>query len=88
MPRVDVRTLTDPILFRLHLVAREMLHEANGAERTNWAQMVGVTFGEISRRGFSPSDIHSLGTADQEGREHVLRASRAERDQKRKHQSN
>jgi len=58
MPRVDVRTLTDPLLFRLHLVAREMLQEANGVERTNWAQMVGVTFCEISRRGFSPSDIH------------------------------
>lgn len=25
MPRVDIRTLTDPLLFRLHLVAREML---------------------------------------------------------------
>ena len=27
MPRIDVRTLTDPILFRLPLVAREMLQE-------------------------------------------------------------
>jgi hypothetical protein len=32
MPRVDVRTLTDPVLFRLHLVAREMLPGANAAK--------------------------------------------------------
>jgi hypothetical protein len=57
MPRVDVRTLSDPILFRLHLVAREMLEEGDGTEQTNWAQVVRVTFVEISRRGFSPSDI-------------------------------
>jgi len=88
MPRVDVRTLSDPILFRLHLVAREMLEEGDGTEQTNWAQVVQVTFVEISRRGFSPSDVLSPGTADQEGREHVLRAFRAERDQKRRHQCN
>ena len=88
MPRVDVRTLSDPLLFRLHLVAREMLEEGDGTEQTNWAQVVRVTFVEISRRGCSPSDVLALGTADQEGREHVLRAFRAERDQKRRHQRN
>jgi hypothetical protein len=88
MPRVDVRTLRDPILFRLHLVAREMLYEAQGTEQTNWAQVVRVTQGEITRRGFSPSDVHWLGVADLPARECVLRAFRAERDQKRKHQWN
>lgn len=88
MPRVDVRTLKDPILFRLHLVAREMLQEANGAEQVHWTQVVQVTHGEISRRGFSPSDIHWLGAADRDGRERVLRSFRAERNQKRRHQRN
>jgi hypothetical protein len=88
MPCVDVRTLTDPILFRLHLVAQEMLHEKDGMEQTNWAQVVRVTLSEITRRGFSSHDIQWLGTADRDGRERVLRAFRAERDQKRRHQSN
>ena len=87
MPRVDVRTLPDPILFRLHLVAREMLPE-DGTEQTNWAHVVRVTLGEITRRGFSPSDIQWLGAADLDGRERVVRAFRAERDQRRKHQWN
>ena len=87
MPRVDVRTLPDPILFRLHLVAQELLQE-EGTEQTNWAQVVRVTRGEILRRGFSSRDLQWLGAADQEGRERVLRAFRAERDQKRRHQRN
>jgi hypothetical protein len=29
-----------------------MLQEANGAEQTNWAQVVRVTLGEISRQDF------------------------------------
>jgi hypothetical protein len=88
MPRIDVRTLTDPILFRLHLVAREMLQEANAAEQAHWRQVVRVTHGEVARRGFSPRDLYWLGTADQEGRERVLKAFRAERDQKRRHARN
>jgi hypothetical protein len=88
MPRVDVRTLGDPILFRLHLVAREMLHEADGTEQAHWAQVMGVTHGEISRRGFSSRDIQWLGAADQEGRERVLAAFRAERDRGRRHRQN
>ena len=89
MPRVDVRTLTDPLLFRLHLVAREMLQEEeDGTEQTNWAHVVRVTFNEITRRGFSPSDIQWLGAADRDGRERVLAAFRAERDQKHRHQCN
>jgi hypothetical protein len=97
MPRVDVRTLTDPLLFRLHLVAQELLQEEeeeeeeeeeDGTEQTNWAQVVRVTRGEILRRGFSSRDLQWLGAADQEGRERVLRAFRAERDQKRRHQRN
>jgi hypothetical protein len=88
MPRVDVRTLTNPILFRLHLVAQEMLHEKDGREQTNWAHVVRVTLSEITRRGFSFHDIQWLGTADRDGRERVLAAFRAERDQKRRHQSN
>lgn len=88
MSRVDVRTLTDPILFRLHLVAREMLREANWPEQAHWTQVVWVTHGEISRRGFSPRDVQWLGAADQEGRERVIRAFRAERDEGRKHGRN
>ena len=88
MPRVDVRTLTDPLLFRLHLVAQELLQEEDGTEQTNWAQVVRVTRGELLRRGFSSRDLQWLGAADQEGRERVLRAFRAERDQKRRHQRN
>jgi hypothetical protein len=88
MSRVDVRTLGDPILFRLHLVARDMLHEAEAAEQDYWAQVVRVTGGEISRRGFSSRDIQWLGTADQEGRQRVLAAFRAERDQGRRHRRN
>jgi hypothetical protein len=87
MPRVDVRTLKDPILFRLHLVAQEILHEEDGTEQTNWSQVVRVTRSEITRRGFSSHDIQWLGAADRDGRERVLRAFRAERDQKRKHQT-
>ena len=48
MPHVDVRTLGDPLLFCLHLVARGMLHEADGTEQPHWAQVVRVTRGEIS----------------------------------------
>ena len=89
MPRVDVRTLTDPLLFRLHLVAQELLQEEEeGTEQTNWAHVVRVTRGEILRRGFSSRDLQWLGAADQEGRERVLSAFRAERDQKRRHQRN
>jgi len=40
MPRVDVRTLPDPILFRLHLVAQELLQEEDGTKQTNWAHVV------------------------------------------------
>jgi hypothetical protein len=85
MPRVDVRTLTDPILFRLHLVAREMLQEEDGTEQTNWAHVVRVTLSEITRRGFSSPDVQWLGAADREGRERVLAAFRAARNQKRRH---
>ena len=87
MPRVDVRTLPDPILFRLHLVAREMLQE-DGTEQTNWAHVVRVTLSEITRRGFSSQDVQWLGAADRDGRERVLAAFRAERDQKHRHQCN
>lgn len=88
MPRVDVRPLGDPILFRLPLVARERLHEADGTEQAHWTQVVRVTRGEISRRGFSSRDVPWLGAADQEGRERVLEAFRAERDSGRRHRPN
>jgi hypothetical protein len=83
MPRVDVRTLSDSILFRLHLVAREMLQE-DGTEQTNWAHVVRVTLSEITRRGFSSQDVQWLGAADRDGRERVLAAFRAERNPKRR----
>lgn len=88
MPRVDVRTLTDPLLFRLHLVAQQMLYEQDDTEQTNWAHVVRVTLAEITRRGFSSHDVQWLGLADRGGRERVLRAFRAERDQKRRQQRN
>ena len=88
MSRVDLRTLGDLILFRLHLVARDMLHEADATEQAHWAQVVRVTGGEISRRGFSSRDIQRRGAADQEGRQRVLAAFRTERDQGRRHQRN
>ena len=88
MSRVDVRILTDPILFRLHLVARDMLDEANGVEQAHWTQVVRVTHSEMARRGFSLDDIQWRGAADREGRDRVLRAFRAERDQQRRHQWN
>jgi hypothetical protein len=88
MPRVDLCTLTDPILFRLPLVARELRQEANGTEQAHWRQVVRVTHGEIARRGFSSDDVQWLGATDREGRERVLAAFRAERDQKRRHPRN
>jgi hypothetical protein len=81
MPRVDVRTLTDPLLFRLHLVAQELLQEEDGTEQTNWAHVVRVTLSEIRRRGFSSHGVQWLGAADQDGRERVMAAFRAEHDQ-------
>jgi hypothetical protein len=87
MPCVDLCTLTDPILFRLPLVARE-LQEANGTEQAHWRQVVRVTPGEIARRSFSSDDVPWLGATDREGREHVLAAFRAECDPKRKHSRN
>ena len=59
-----------------------------GTEQTNWAHVVRVTRDEILRRGFSSRDLPRLGAADQEGRERVLRAFRAERDQKRRQARN
>jgi hypothetical protein len=41
-----------------------------------------------ARRGFSSYDVQWLGATDREGRERVLAAFRAERDQKRRHQRN
>jgi hypothetical protein len=64
MPRVALRTLTDPILFRLPLVARELRREANGTEQAHGRQVVRVTHGEIARRGFSSDDVPWLGATD------------------------
>ena len=51
MPRVDVRTLADPILIRLHLVSEKMMTDQEIGEVTDWQYIARVTANELTRRG-------------------------------------
>jgi hypothetical protein len=83
MPRVDLRTLTDPILMRLHRISREMMQDQQPAEVTDWQQIAWATQQEILRRGFVLQDVQHLAVVDSEQQRTILSAFQSERTRKR-----
>jgi len=83
MPSVDVRTLADPILIRLHLVSAAMMREQEAQEATDWRHIALVTEREISRRGVSGDKVRIYGALDAETQRLIIAAFRRRQQQER-----
>ncbi len=64
MPMVDVRTLADPILIRLHLVSEKLMTDQEAGEVTDWGYIARVTENELARRGLRTEDVRGFETLD------------------------
>ena len=88
MPRVDVRTLADPILIRLHLVSEKMMTDQEIGEVTDWQYIARVTANELTRRGLRPEDVRCFETLDADSQRSIVAAFRSEQEQQRRHRRN
>jgi hypothetical protein len=83
MTSVDVRTLPDPILIRLHLVSAAMMSEQEAEEATDWRQIAFVTEREIRRRGVSADEVGLYRVLDAESQRLIVTAVRRRQQQER-----
>ena len=88
MPRVDVRTLADPILIRLYLVSEKMMTDQEIGEVTDWQYIARVTANELTRRGLRPEDVRCFETLDADSQRFIVAAFRSEQEQQRRHRRN
>ena len=83
MPSVDVRTLPDPILIRLHLVSAAMMSEQEAEAATDWCHIAFVTEREIGRRGFPLNEVRMYRALDSESQRIIVTAFRRRQQQER-----
>lgn len=61
---VDVRSLPEITLVRLHLIASKLQEDQRLDELTNWAQIASATEAEIGRRGLTMQQVQRMADAD------------------------
>jgi len=88
MPLVDIRSLADPLLIRLHLVAQRMMAGQEAGQDPDWRNIVRVTRDELTRRGICAEDVRMFAALDAEAQRIIVAAFHLEQERERRHRCN